>query len=239
MSFILVMAKRICYSTDIIGEIKMILMLSLIMAFQLNAENLSTRAFYSNFLYSEKAPSSSHISFEGFIENTSQHMAGKKAKKVTVANETPSYSAKDIEYMLGAIHNIMLDTFYSCAATAPRANTFNEAVNGKYTPDSQHYASLIHSALSLKGIKTDFFKTPTHYGIHYEDDKTGKEMYWCIITPLAMRGPAKNKKQYAAIFNKYKNPEINGRHNITESEIELISPDEFAQMNMMSKRISF
>ena len=217
----------------------MILILSLFMAFQLNAENLSTRAFYSNFLYVEKAPSSDHINFEGFIENTTKYMPDKKAQKIKDPNELVSYNTKDVEYLLGAIHNIMLDTFYSCAATAPRAKTFSEAVDGQHTPDSQHYASLIHSALSLKGIKTDFFKTPTHYGIHYEDDKTGKEMFWCIITPLAMHGPARDKKEYAAIFNRYKNPDINGKKNIRPTDIKLISPDEFAQMNMPSKGFSF
>ncbi|MEI6080089.1 MAG: hypothetical protein WCQ53_05605 [bacterium] len=205
----------------------MIFILSLFMCFNLHAENTSTRAFFSNFLYAEKSPSASHVSFEGFLENTIEHVKDKK---------TSNYEMKDVEYLLGKIHNVMLDTFYSCATTAPKATTFTDAVDGQHTPDSQHYASLVHSALSLKGIKTDFFKTPTHYGIHYEDEKTGKEIYWCIITPLAMQGPARDKKQYAVLFNKYKNPEINGAKKIKESDIKLISADEFAQMNMPLKR---
>ena len=87
-------------------------------------------------------------------------------------------------------------------------------------------------SLSLKGIKTDFFRTPTHYGLHYEDQRTGEELYWCIITPLAMSGAAKDKKEYAAMFNKYKNPQLNGVEKIKESDIKLISDDEFAEMNI-------
>ncbi|MCX6112269.1 MAG: hypothetical protein NTY22_03150 [Proteobacteria bacterium] len=206
----------------------MIFLLSLLAVFQLNADNLSTRAFYSNLLYAEKSPYNGHINFEGFIENTKNHIDEKDKKDCEI---------KKVEYLLGKIHNVMLKTFYSCAADAPRAETFGDAIDGKHTPDSQHYASLIHSALSLKGIKTDFFRTPTHYGIHYEDQKSGEELYWCIITPLAMNGPARNKKEYAAMFNKYKNPEVNGTNKIKETDIKLISDDEFAEMNMSSKKL--
>ena len=210
------------------GEVKMIVLLSLLTAFQLNANNLSTRAFYSNLLYSEKAPEGRHLDFEGFIENTKNYMG---------EQDKASCEIKRVENLLGKLHNVMFKTFYSCTKNSPKAQTFNDAIDGKHTPDSQHYASLMHSALSLKGIKTDFFKTPTHYGIHYEDQKTGQELYWCIITPLAMNGPAKNKKEYAAMFNEYKNPQINGESFIDESDIKLISDDEFAEMNLSSSNL--
>ncbi|MEI6093181.1 MAG: hypothetical protein WCQ47_05805 [bacterium] len=198
----------------------MLIIMSLLTIFQLNASNMSTRAFYSNFLYSEKAPSENHLNFEGFIGNTSKFIS-----KTSASCET-----KEVEKLLGKLHNMMLDTFYSCAAGSPKAATFTEAVDGKHTPDSQHYASLMHSALSLKGIKTDFFKTPTHYGVHYENENTGEELYWCIITPLSRKAPASNKQDYVNIFNKYKNPDINGKNNIKESDVKLISVDEFADM---------
>ena len=53
---------------------------------------------------------------------------------------------------------------------------------------------------------------------------------------MSLRGsmPAKDKKEYAAMFNKYKNPDINGTEKIKESDIKLISDDEFAEMNISS-----
>ena len=87
---------------------------------------------------------------------------------------------------------------------------------------------MIHSALSMKGIKTKFFQTPTHYGIYYSDKRTGERLFWCIITPLAMSKPAKNLKEYVAVFNKFKNPEINGRIKLTGRDVRLLSIDEFA-----------
>jgi hypothetical protein len=75
----------------------------------------------------------------------------------------------------------------------------------------------------------DFFKTPTHYGIHYKDPKTDKELFWCIITPLAKKGAAKNIKAYVKIFNKYKNPEINGKEDLKDSGVKVISAEEFVK----------
>ena len=34
------------------------------------------------------------------------------------------------------------------------------------------------------------------------------------------------------MFNKYKNPQLNGTGNIKDSDIKLISDDEFAEMNI-------
>ena len=201
----------------------MIVLLSLLTMFQLNANNLSTRAFYSNLLYSEKALDSTHLDFEGFIENTKYYLDEKDVAPCEI---------KRVENLLGKIHNVMFKTFYACTKNSPKAETFSDAIDGRHTPDSQHYAALMHSALSLKGIKTDFFRTPTHYGLHYEEPRTGEELYWCVITPLAMSGPAKDKKEYAAMFNKYKNPQLNGTGNIKDSDIKLISDDEFAEMNI-------
>lgn len=198
----------------------MFILLSFLAIFQLNASNMSTRAFFSNFLYSEKAPASSHLNFEGFIGNTSKF----------IPKTSSSCEIKEVEKLLGKLHNMMLDTFYSCATDSPKAMTFTDSVDGKHTPDSQHYASLMHSALSLKGIKTDFFKTPTHYGIHYEDENTGEELYWCIVTPLSKKAPARTKQDYVNVFNKYKNPDINGKTNIKEADVTLISVDEFTDM---------
>ena len=163
-------------------------------------------------------PSVSHTDFEGFIENVKNNVPIEASSAPTI---------KEVETAIGRIHNVLIKTFYDCSATKPRATSFAEAVDGKHTPDSQHYASLLHSALYTKGIMTDFFKTPTHYGIHYKDPKTGKELFWCIITPLAKKGAAKSAKDYIKIFNKYKNPEINGKEDIKESDVKIISPDVF------------
>ena len=183
------------------------------------AEAPSSRAFYSNFLFVETThPSISHTSFEGFIENVKNNVPVKVSNEPTV---------KEVETAIGKIHNVLVKTFYECTKTKPKARSFAEAVDGKHTPDSQHYASLLHSALYTKGIMTDFFKTPTHYGIHYKEPKTGKELFWCIITPLAKQGAAKSTKAYIKIFNKYKNPEINGKEDIKESDVKIISSDEF------------
>jgi hypothetical protein len=183
------------------------------------AEAPSSRAFYSNFLFVEAShPSVSHANFEGFIENVKNNVPIKVSSAPTIT---------EVETAIGRIHNVLIKTFYDCSATKPRAASFTEAVDGKHTPDSQHYASLLHSALYTKGIMTDFFKTPTHYGIHYKDPKTGKQLFWCIITPLAKIGAAKSVKAYIKIFNKYKNPEINGKEDIKESDVKIISPDEF------------
>jgi hypothetical protein len=192
---------------------------SLLLSSGAYAEAPSSRAFYSNFLFVETShPSVSHTNFEGFIENVKNNV------QVTVSNEP---TVKEVETAIGKMHNVLIKTFYGCSATKPRAISFAEAVDGKHTPDSQHYASLLHSALYTKGIMTDFFKTPTHYGIHYKDPKTEKELFWCIITPLAKQGAAKSAKAYVKIFNKYKNPEINGKEDIKVSDIKIISPDEF------------
>ena len=180
----------------------------------------SSRAFYSNFLFVETThPDVSHKNFEGFVENVRNNIPAPEKDGV--------YNVKEVEKAIERAHNILIKTFYECAASKPKAKTFSEAVDGKHTPDSQHYASLLHSALYTKGIVTDFFSTPTHYGIHYTDPKTGKEIFWCIITPLAKKGAAKNVKAYVKIFNKYKNPQINGKKNIVESDVKIISADEF------------
>lgn len=192
------------------------------------AEAPSSRAFYSNFLFTETShPSVSHANFEGFIENVKNNVT------ITVG-DVPTI--KEVNSAIGKIHNVLIHTFYDCSATKPKATSFAEAVDGKHTPDSQHYASLMHSALYTKGIMTDFFKTPTHYGIHYEDPNTGKELFWCIITPLANKGAAKSVKAYVKIFNKYKNPEINGKEDIKESDIKIISPDEFFSQLQPTKK---
>jgi len=189
-----------------------IMLISSLMSFGAYSEAPSSRAFYSNFLFAETSRRDvSHKNFEGFIENVKNNVK----------------DSEDVERTIEDIHNILYKTFYECTATKPKATTFSEAVDGKHTPDSQHYASLLHSALFSKGITTDFFKTPTHYGIYYKSPKTGKELFWCIITPLAKKGAAKSAKAYVKIFNKYKNPEINGKEDIKESDIKIMSPDDF------------
>jgi len=201
---------------------------SLLLSNGLSAESPSSRAFYSNFLFVETFhPSVSHANFEGFIENVKNNVPVAVSKEPTI---------KEVETAIGKIHNVLVNTFYECTKSKPMAKSFAEAVEGKNTPDSQHYASLLHSALYTKGIMTDFFKTPTHYGIHYRDPKTGQELFWCIITPLTKIGAAKSAKTYVKIFNKYKNPEINGKENIKESDIEIISPDEFFSQLQQPKK---
>jgi hypothetical protein len=202
--------------------------------FNLGAENLSTRAFYSNFLFAEKAPAESHLNFEGFVDNTVKHLKDPRSVDIRDTQNLPTYSMKEVQAIVGKIHNIMIDTFYSCARTAPKAERFYEAVNGTNTPDSHHYASLFHSALGIRGIKTDFIKTPYHYGIHYTDPLTGEEMFWCIITPLSMQAPPKDIKSYVSIFNKYRNKELNPKA-IKESDVEIVSVDGFADMNMPNR----
>jgi len=177
------------------------------------------RAFYSNFLFQETThPNISHKNFEGFIENVKNNIPAP-------ANTPPSL--KEVEKTIEKIHNVLVKTFYECTANKPKATSFVEAVDGKHTPDSQHYASLLYSALYTKGITTDFFKTPTHYGIHYKDPSTGKELFWCIITPLAKKGAAQSTKAYVRIFNKYKNPEINGKQNIKVSDVKIMNAEDF------------
>ncbi len=186
-----------------------------------SAEVIPDRAFYSNFLFQETDhPNISHKNFEGFIENVKNNIPALKST-------TPSL--KEIESTIEKAHNILVNTFYGCTASKPKAHSFVEAVDGKHTPDSQHYASLLYSALYTKGIVSDFFKTPTHYGIHYKDPKTDKELFWCIITPLAKKGAAKNIKAYVKIFNKYKNPEINGKEDLKDSDVKVISAEEFVK----------
>jgi len=63
--------------------------------------------------------------------------------------------------------------------------------------------------------------------LHYKDPKTGKELFWCIITPIAKKGAAKSKKAYVKIFNKYKNPEINGAQDIKDTDVKIISAEDF------------
>jgi hypothetical protein len=185
------------------------------------SEAVPDRAFYSNFLFQETThPNVSHKNFEGFIENVKNN--------IPAPTSTPA-ALTEIEKTIEKIHNILVKTFYECTANKPKALSFVEAVDGKHTPDSQHYASLLYSALYTKGITTDFFKTPTHYGIHYKEPKTGEELFWCIITPLAKKGAAKNKKAYVKIFNKYKNPKINGAHNIKDIDVKIISVEDFVQ----------
>ncbi len=198
------------------------------------AESHSTRAFYSNFLYAERALPESHLNFEGFISNTFSHLKDPKTSNITKLRILPEYSIKEVYDLTGKIHNMMVDTFYSCARTAPKATSFSAAVNGTNTPDSQHYASLIHSALSLRGIRTSFLKTPYHYGIHYRDPRTSEEMFWCIITPLAMREPPKTISAYVKTFNEFRNKELNPRE-ISNTEIRLISVDEFSNINMPNR----
>ena len=210
------------------------LILAICSLFNLGAENLSTRAFYSNFLYAERAPAESHLNFEGFIDNTLKYMKDPKSVDVRYTENLPKYSMKEVQALVGKIHNIMLDTFYSCARGAPKAEKFSEAVNGTNTPDSQHYASLLHSALGIRGIKTDFIKTPYHYGLHYTDPRTGEEMFWCIIMPLSMQRPPKDIKSYVKIFNKYRNKDLNPTP-IKESQVEILSIDDFADMNMPNR----
>jgi hypothetical protein len=192
------------------------------------SETSSSRSFYSNFLFTENSSRNvGHKNFEGFIENVKNNI------KVPVESER---TLKNVEAAIEDIHNILFKTFYECTASKPKATTFSEAVDGMHTPDSQHYASLLHSALYTKSILTDFFKTPTHYGVHYKDLKTDKELFWCIITPLAKKGAAKSVKAYVKIFNKYKNPEINGKENIKESDVKIMSTDEFfSQLNQSKK----
>jgi hypothetical protein len=202
--------------------------------FGLDAENLSTRSFYSNFLFAEKAPAGSHLNFEGFVDNTLKHLKDPKSVDIRYTQTLPQYSMQEVHSLVGKIHNTMLDTFYTCARTAPKAEKFYDAVNGTNTPDSHHYASLLHSALGIRGIKTDFIKTPYHYGIHYTDPNTGEEMFWCIITPLSMKTPPKNIKSYVNVFNKYRNKDLNPSP-IKESQVEIISVDNFADMNMPNR----
>ena len=198
------------------------------------AENLSTRAFYSNFLFSERSHPESHLNFEGFIDNTINHVKDPKNANIKDSKRLPRYSMKDVREIIGKIHNIMHDTFYTCSRTAPKADSFADAVNGTNTPDSHHYASLLHSALSIRGVQTDFFKTPYHYGLHYTDPATGAQMFWCIITPLSMQVPPSDIKTYVTVFNRYRNRELNPTA-IKESDIRMVSVDEFADMNMPNR----
>lgn len=188
---------------------------------------VTTRAFYSNMLFSESAPNDDHLSFEGFIENIRDRVPTSCVVRMEGEDKYNYCNIEEVKRMLGKVHNILFETFYTCATTAPRASKFYEAVDGKHTPDSHHYASLVHSALLARGVKTDFFSTPTHYGIHYQDPATQKELYWCIITAQANKKPASNFREYIKIFNKYKNPEINGVRDLIPSEIQLISEYNF------------
>jgi len=200
----------------------MIVLILALLASSANSESLSTRAFYSNFLFVEKGHlNMSHVNFEGFLSNM----------------ENTFCSADNVERMIERTHNIIVETFYSCTAGAPKASTFSDAIDGHHSPDSQHYASLIQSALSMQGIKTDFFKTPTHYGIHYKDAVTGRELYWCILTPLAKKGAPKSVDEYVKIFNKYKAPDINGKNNITATDVRVISVDEFTNLNLFDSKL--
>lgn len=187
----------------------------------------TTHSFYSNFLFDENAADENHLNLEGFIENARDRVPDKCIARKDGIDVQRYCNIEEVKKMLGRIHNILFETIYTCASTAPRAKDFSEAVDGKHTPDSHHYASLIHSALTAKGVSTNFFKTPTHYGIHYQDPRTSQELYWCIITAQANKKPAANFREYIKIFNKYKNPEINGKRNITPSDIEMLSEEDF------------
>ncbi len=188
---------------------------------------VTTHAFYSNMLFSEGAPEDDHLSFEGFIENIRERVSTPCTVRIDGEDKYNDCSIEDVKKMLGRAHNILFETFYTCASTAPRASRFYEALDGKHTPDSHHYASLMHSALLARGVRTDFFSTPTHYGIHYQDPATSKELYWCIITAQANKKPASNFREYIKIFNKYKNPEINGVRELTPKEIQIMSAYDF------------
>ena len=92
----------------------------------------NSRAFYSNFLFQEtNHPNVSHKNFEGFIENVKNN--------IPAPASTPA-SLKEVEVTIEKIHNILVKTFYECTANKPKALSFVEAVDGKHTPDSQHYA---------------------------------------------------------------------------------------------------
>ncbi|HOW16260.1 MAG TPA: hypothetical protein PK443_00960 [bacterium] len=205
-------------------------------AFSADDKVFVTHAFYSNIMFDENAPDESHINFEGFINNINNTVSGNCISRTEGVDVYKYCNIQNVKKMLGRIHNILFETFYTCASNAPRAATFFEAVDGKHTPDSHHYASLIHSAFISRGVKTDFFSTPSHYGIHYQDPITSKELYWCIITAQSNHVPATNFREYIKIFDRYKNPEINGVRGLKPSEIKIMSADEFyANVSRYSK----
>ena len=208
---------------------KLLLFVGLVFCFSsYSQETISTtHAFYSNFLFNEHSDNQNHLSIEGFVENIRNRVPSNCMTKVDGQDTYKYCGINEVRKMFGKVHNILFETFYTCAAGTPRAKSFSDAVDGKHTPDSHHYASLVHSALTARGIKTEFFSTPTHYGIHYQDPKTSQELYWCIITAQSNKKPASNFREFLTIFNKYKNPEINGKRNITPSDIKLLSSQDF------------
>lgn len=201
------------------------LFITLLLVFNFSYSNTTySKSIYSDFLYREKADKEIHKNFEGFVENVLNYIPDKKAN---TKNGFPEYCLEEVKYFLGKIHNVMVDTFYSCSHSSPKASNFSEAISGKNTPDSHHYAALMHSALLMKGIKTSFFKTPTHYGLYYKDKKTNEEIFWCIITGNANVSPASSLEKYVILFNKNKNEEIN--KDIKKEDVTFLSPEEFSK----------
>jgi hypothetical protein len=209
----------------------MILSLILSLSFVLNlnsAPKYTSPSLYNNFLKSEKASVEVYKNFEGFVSNVVNYVKDEnKIKK-----EFPKYSVKELRKILGRIHNTMINTIYSCSTKKPKAKTFSEAIDGKHTPDSNHYAALIHSAFQmLTGVKTEFFKTPSHYGLFYRDEKTGEELYWCIIVSASNKLAPQTMKEYITLFNKNKNPEINGKEDLLAKDVNIISAKDFYSIN--------
>ncbi|MBN1114605.1 MAG: hypothetical protein JXA66_04635 [Oligoflexia bacterium] len=206
----------------------MYILLCLLSSFTVYSANISDSTLYKNILVNEKISPKIQEALNGFLKNT-RFIPDKKAlyndrEGFVILRE---YTVNEVDYLIGKIHNILIDTLYHCDATAPRADSFEEALDGRHTPDSQHYAALMHSALAIRGIETSFFKTPSHYGIYYKDEKTGKELYWCILTHLEKSGAACSREDYVEIYNRNKNEDINGDDDLTVADITMLTAGEF------------
>lgn len=207
------------------------MILSFILSFVLSlncAPKYTSPSLYSNFLKSEKAKVEVYKNFEGFVSNVVNYVKDENKTK----KEFPKYSVKELRSILGRIHNTMINTIYSCSTEKPKARTFSEAIDGKHTPDSHHYAALIHSAFQmLTGVKTEFLKTPTHYGLFYRDKETGEEIYWGIIVSASNKLAPATMNEYITLFNKYKDKKINGENDLLAKDINIISAKDFYTIN--------
>jgi hypothetical protein len=195
--------------------------------FAANNLTLKKETLYSDFLKLEKASEDINYSLDEYLSKTLS-MKDQHCKKVTEegCELKGQYSMKELITVLGNLHNMMMDSFYSGSKKVSLAKSFSEAIDGQHTPDSHHYAALVASALSLRGVSASFFKAGTLTGLYFGEAKGNKELYWCILTPLAPK-PAQSKAEYVKLFNKFKNPKINGTENIKETDIYFMDDYDF------------
>lgn len=166
----------------------------------------------------EGAQSESLENYNGFLNNTKGIL--QKLDYLDFCN---------LEPIVGTVHNILIQTLYHCDAEASRAITFNEAVSAKNTPDSIHYALLMHDALLYRGIYSTFFSiNDLFYGIVISCKNS--KFYWSILNPIAGH-TTQSISNLLRIYRKYQKIEIDSNKTNAFQD----SYDEISQPQMIVK----